>query len=690
MSTASTGTALTSDSALRESPTQEVRDRALAIFNGLEEPVPREQAASYLGTRKASCVKTLEAFMGLFNFKEQSILGGLRMLCNRLVLKAESQQVDRILDCFSSRWCQCNPNHGFQLKDVVHTICYSLLLLNTDLHMADIESKMTRAQFVKNALPTIKRVVAEAQPDAFTARPEFPWQESAMTVPSKNMEDDRRSISSRRSSLARRMSISLGMAKPEGMEMENDRPHLVQNSGSNALVSEKFDGKPAEWHYELEQVLKSFFNAIKNEALPLNQVSTLRRTNSRKSMRSMAPSEASGWSRRTDMIPGNRHLNRARSRFFAASTIGSSRASFDDGSSMHTPTGSSAGSKLSLGRGMRRPSVDTFATDIGPDQTFPQNIGFANALSQTIAREEGVEEDSMSVNPQKFLLDDDTLELAGAPWAKEGIVKYKHHLETTDKKAKSRDWNECVAVIERMFSFNSKGGKTGSLGVRKSAMHRSKAPSIAPSVVGGGNWMQNAESLGSFLLRQTVASELPPPGYSKARPHVWALSLPNGAVHLFHVGTPQIAKEFVDTANYWSARLSKEPLAGGVENTEYGWSDNIMVPTMINPALADSQNHARASTSASVSSRRPSIAHSSTRGSVDHGSHSRPGDRAHLEDWKPPAQSMMASQLMEVDQLQALIDYVASVEVELGKHNELRAQFANTVSLLPFLHSRVH
>jgi hypothetical protein len=49
----------------------------------------------------------------------------------------------------------------------VHTICYSILLLNTDLHLADIESKMTKSQFVKNTIPTILRVVADAAPEAF-------------------------------------------------------------------------------------------------------------------------------------------------------------------------------------------------------------------------------------------------------------------------------------------------------------------------------------------------------------------------------------------------------------------------------------------------------------------------------------------------------------------------------------------
>merc|ERR1711939_1021666 len=171
------------------------------------------------------------------------------------------------------------------------------------------------------------------------------------------------------------------------------------------------------------------------------------------------------------------------------------------------------------------------------------------------------------------LLEDESLELHGAPWAKEGIVKHKHHLEALDKKAKDRNWSEVFAVIEKgymsLFSFSS-----------KSIRNKNKSKT-AGSVVGGGNWQENAHSLGSFLLRQTIASTLPPPGYSKTRPHVWALSLPSGAVHLFQVGTPEIAKEFMTSANYWSARLSKEPLSGGVSNIEYGWSDQVINPAVL-------------------------------------------------------------------------------------------------------------
>ena len=184
--------------------------------------------------------------------------------------------------------------------------------------------------------------------------------------------------------------------------------------------------------------------------------------------------------------------------------------------------------------------------------------------------------------------------------------------------------------------------------------------------MGGGNWSENAEALGSFLLRQTIASALPPPGYSKARPHVWALSLPTGAVHLFQVGTPEIVKEFVSTANYWSARLSKEPMVGGISNVEYGWGDSVINHALVNlekVALMPSSSGPRHSLQSSI------------RSSIDQG-HAKPklpGDKITISDWTPPQQSMMASALLEVDQLKALMVYVRNIEEELQKHNEMRA-----------------
>lgn len=349
---------------------------------------------------------------------------------------------------------------------------------------------------------------------------------------------------------------------------------------------------------------------------------------------------------------------RSRPRLYPSSTVGSSQTSLEDQSSAWTPSGSSTWSKYSLSKTQTSMSINSYSSSF-PSNDYQQSIGFANALSQAIIREEGVQDPSEDVLKATPLLEDESLELAGAPWAKEGILKHKHHLEAMDKKSRDRNWVESFAVIEkgwmRLFSFNMNA---------KSMRVKAKHQKALGGVVGGGNWMDSAEDLGKFLLRQTIASALPPPGYSKARPHVWALSLPNGAVHLFQVGTPDIVKEFVTTANYWSARLSKEPLVGGVSNIEYGWSESV-----INSALLQQENQPPAN----PGNARPSL-QSSIRSSLDQG-HVRPklpGDRTVISDWTPPQQSMVASVLLEVDQLKALTTYVKNIEEELQKHNELR------------------
>ena len=459
------------------------------------------------------------------------------------------------------------------------------------------------------------------------------------------------------------------------------------------LVKAPFTGKLSTWESQVEIVLKDFYNSIRQERLPLHgnkpdrpaapqmQSSTslsaftgsmLRRT---PSMMSKAGSE--------NMIPRGRAAeqrlgtgrwtskSRQRPRLYPSSTVGSSRTSFEEqSSSVWSPAVSSTWSKYKTQTSM---STESFASAF-PDAEYQQSIGFANALSQAIIREEaaggdGVDEPIRAVP----LLEDESLELAGAPWAKEGILKHKHHLEFLGKKSKNGKWVETFAVIEkgsmRLFSFSMNA---------KSVRHKAKYQKSTPgAVVGGGNWMDNAEALGNFSLRQTIASALPPPGYSRTRPHVWALSLPTGEVHFFHAGTPEIVKEFVTTANYWAARLSKEPLVGGVSNVEYGWSDAVVNTALTIPGSGGGGIAPPQPVVAPGHHHRPSL-QSSIRSSLDQGGQSSstkprlPGDKIPIHDWTPPTQSLMASALLEVDQLSALASYVSKLEIELEKHNELR------------------
>ncbi|KAL1838183.1 hypothetical protein VTJ49DRAFT_2964 [Mycothermus thermophilus] len=735
-------------------PTEDDRQKAQKIFDGNEDFIAKDKAAAWMGEEGNVRQRTLRAYMELYDFEGLSVVQSLRQVCQRLLLRAETQQLDRILVAFAKRWCECNANHGFKSLDVIHTICYSIILLNTDLHMADIEHKMTRSQFIKNTMTTIRQTLQESVPEAFD-RPSVLPGKGAPEEGGRTSEDFKHN--------SFRASFKPPPRPGSAIGSFVDAAPVIDTCGP--LVKAPFDGPLKAWEAQVEVVLKDIYASIRDDRLPLfgadpaasapptpGGLSVMGMLKRSPSVLSKAPSEgvASTRGRVADVAKSggsSRWTSKSRSRPRGAGPGGfhtgfsSSRTSFEDGGSVWTPTENSSAtwSRLSLGRTHTSMSMDSFGSAY-PRGEYHQSIGFANALSQAIIREDSAMESKDDVNAlrSEHLLDDESLELAGPPWIKEGIVTHKHHLDGTDKRAKDRNWTEVFAVIQKgqlsLFSFAP----------NKSLRHRRRGPGGVPpkgAVVGGGNWRDNATSLGTFSLRQTLASALPPPGYSRTRPHVWALSLPTGAVHLFQVGTPEILKEFVSTANYWSARLSTHPMVGGVSNIEYGWSEAIInaaatvnitntgdgsapnsaagrpmsaskPPSRPGSATTGPPNTAagRASMQSGRSMRSSSFdmavrpgsnssgiltntlsrhQHMSSGSFPHHGYHTPntltkhqplPGDRVHITDWTPPTQSMRPSPLNEKDQLESLEAYVKSVEAELQAHNALRSPMLGAFS----------
>lgn len=295
------------------------------------------------------------------------------------------------------------------------------------------------------------------------------------------------------------------------------------------------------------------------------------------------------------------------------------------------------------------------------------SIGFANSLTQIVIREEGFLNHATFIDEE---LQEHALILSGPPWAKEGVLKSKRHIDSNLKKAKEKGWTESFVVIDkgqmRLFQFDSRR--------TNNAMQ-----------VGGGNWQQNAHLIGSFLLRQTLASALPAPGYSRQRQHVWALTLPSGSVFFFEAGTAELVKEWVESANYWTARTSKEPLRAGVSNMEWGWGDCLAISE--DEATDDEASVADSRRSTFEAQRSPTI-----NGKATYGGESRvlKGDKAIIREWKEPQQSLMPSSLKEKDQLkvchppmeltQTLEQYISHLEEEFSQHNDIRPLMLRSVS----------
>ena len=72
-------------------------------------------------------------YLKCFEFQDQSLVESLRSFLSHFSLRGESQERERVMVHFSSRYHECNPTE-FDDVDNVHGLTIALLLLNTDLH----------------------------------------------------------------------------------------------------------------------------------------------------------------------------------------------------------------------------------------------------------------------------------------------------------------------------------------------------------------------------------------------------------------------------------------------------------------------------------------------------------------------------------------------------------------------------
>lgn len=135
---------------------------------------------------------------------------------------------------------------------------------------------------------------------------------------------------------------------------------------------------------------------------------------------------------------------------------------------------------------------------------------------------------------------------------------------------------------------------------------------------------------------------LPPPGYNRQRPYVFALQQSHGGVYLFQAASLEQVNEWVETCNYWAARQSKEPLPGGVSNMEYGWG------ACLHDVILDLD-------SVEVS-----------------GKCLGDPDSITVYDWRPPAPPAVSSTLDEKEQFDALRKHLVALDEEINQHRDLK------------------
>ena len=109
--------------------------------------------------------------INLQNFGNQFLPNALRHFFFNVTSppNERNEYLSQLVDKFSHRFCQCNPNlglskgnvsktcrqismigHIFAPSDSVYVVCFSLILLSVDLSSPHIKNKMSKREFIRN------------------------------------------------------------------------------------------------------------------------------------------------------------------------------------------------------------------------------------------------------------------------------------------------------------------------------------------------------------------------------------------------------------------------------------------------------------------------------------------------------------------------------------------------------------
>ncbi|RCI06880.1 hypothetical protein CU098_010544 [Rhizopus stolonifer] len=552
---------------LEQQEQEKIKNAALSLWHEDETIVAKEKMAEWLGQGKPFNSAVLYEYMKYFVFSDMRLDSAFRKLCNKLYFKAEAQQIDRILESFANRYWECNPNCLFGSADVVYAVVYSLLLLNTDLHVAQgNHTRMTRSEFIRNTMSTIRDQKDEHNsPDYRNWEAEVEYNLKEMYISVKHYQILQ--PLSRKTSLSKRGSI-LGSRRVIGIKRSVNS--IIRKSGRESMLI--LDGQ--------DQIITASPTSLAPSPPPTIPLppspAPLPRT-----------SISSGYTR--PLTP-------------SSSIKSPRRDSFSSASSSAASLSSRCGSPH-------------------PTQSIMQYVPHATHL--------------FSSRP---------------PYFKEGLVMRKHLLENATQKARHREWKECFLEVGhegelRMYALQDTNDHNKSL-----FRHSSTVPHFS-DMKQHNKWATSSQLIGKIGLNHTLSNPLPPPGYNRQRPHVFALQQSDGGVYLFQVASAEQAQEWVMTCNYWAARESKEPLPGGVSNMEYGWGDCLNDVVMDLDAM-----------------------HKGYHQKSHYYDNMQDPDSIMIQDWIPPTPTMVSSQLDEKEQFEALQKHLVYLNNEINCHRDIKSK----------------
>lgn len=138
---------------------QIVEDSApeIARFLHHSKVLKRSQIRVYLQEHQ----EIIDHLVRLENFRDIDLSNALRKYFNQTIeaptSTLEDSYLQTLIQKFSSRFCECNPNQGLS-PDMVYILCYSLIMLSVDLNSPHIKNKMSKREFIKNLRRALQKI----------------------------------------------------------------------------------------------------------------------------------------------------------------------------------------------------------------------------------------------------------------------------------------------------------------------------------------------------------------------------------------------------------------------------------------------------------------------------------------------------------------------------------------------------
>ena len=116
--------------------------QAVARFLITRKGLSKQMIGEYLGNLMyAFNMAVLGCFANEVDFVGMPLDAALRKFQTYFRMPGEAQKIERLMEIFSARYCQCNPDmvSKLQSSDTLFILAFAIILLNTDLHTPSIK-----------------------------------------------------------------------------------------------------------------------------------------------------------------------------------------------------------------------------------------------------------------------------------------------------------------------------------------------------------------------------------------------------------------------------------------------------------------------------------------------------------------------------------------------------------------------